>query len=48
MYGYIPKQLIFLNKYIAIELLFTIEKLWNYGKKTISTVTKKMVLQRKL
>ena len=28
----IPKQLKFLNKYLASELLFTMEKLWYYGK----------------
>ena len=30
-----PKQLKFFNKYIAVKLWFTMEKLWYYGKKTM-------------
>ena len=32
MYGNIPKQLKILNIYRVLELSFTIEKLWYYGK----------------
>ena len=31
-FGNIPKQLMFLNKNMAIELWFSMEKLWHYGK----------------
>ena len=30
-FGYIAKQLRFLNLYIALELQFNIEKLWYFG-----------------
>ena len=32
-FGYIAKQLKFLNKYIVIELQFNMEKLWYFGNK---------------
>ena len=35
-----PKQLKFLNKYIAVKLWFTMEKLWYYGKKNYGTILK--------
>ena len=40
-FGNIPKQLMFLNKYMALELWFSKEKLLHYGKKT-------MILWKKL
>ena len=43
-YDYIPKQLkFFFNKCIALELSFTIEKLWYYGK-NYGTIEKNMLL----
>ena len=41
-YGYIPKQLKFLNKWISLKLWFTMEKLWYmyYGKKNYGTMIK--------
>ena len=42
-YGNIPKQLKFLNKFIALELWFTIRKLWYCGE-NYGTVEKTKVL----
>ena len=44
-YGYIPKKL-FLNKYLALEFWFTVEKLWYYGQNngTIETMPRTMEL----
>ena len=38
--GNIPKQLKPLHKFIALELWFTKEKLWQYGKKNYGCVEK--------
>ena len=40
--GNIPKQLKFLNNYIAVQLWFTMEKLWNYGN-IYGTLEKKIL-----
>ena len=45
-YGNIPKQLKFLNKFIAVELRFTIRKVWYCGK-NYGTIEITMVLWKK-